>query len=130
MDRGRNHPTHWLLPVATAVLFVGMARRWRIVVAGESMAPAFRPGDRLLLLPSRRVEPGDVLAVRDPRNPSRLLIKRVIRRDGDLLDVRGDHEAASTDSRHFGPVPVTAVAGRVVYRYSPAASAGRVRRRR
>lgn len=115
--------------IATAVLFVGIGRRFRVVVTGESMSPAFEPGDRLLLLPTRRVSLGDVVAVPDPRLPSRLLIKRVVRRDGDLIDVRGDHEGASTDSRHFGLVPVAAVAGRVVYRYSPAGRAGRVRRR-
>jgi inner membrane protease subunit 1 len=41
------------------------------------------------------------------------------------VDVRGDNEAASTDSRHFGPVPRRAVRGRVLYRYGPPARAGR-----
>lgn len=129
MDRERHHPTHWLFMVTTAALLVGAARRWRVVVTGESMSPAFQAGDRLLLLPFLQVQPGDVVAVPDPRVPSRLLIKRVAGRDGDLVDVRGDHEAASTDSRHFGMVPLATVAGRAVYRYAPAGRVGWVGRR-
>jgi hypothetical protein len=67
-----------------------------------------------------------VVAVPDPRQPDRLLIKRVRSVAPDArVDVRGDNEAASTDSRHFGPVPRRAVRGRVLYRYAPPARAGR-----
>ena len=62
------------------------------------------------------------------REPSRLLVKRVaaVGPDGSL-DVRGDDERASTDSRTFGPVDPRQVAGRPWYRYWPAARIGRVR---
>jgi nickel-type superoxide dismutase maturation protease len=117
----------WFFPaivVTVAVLVVARIRR--VVVTGDSMLPAFEPGDRLLVGPVGRLRPGQVVAVRDPRRPDRLLIKRIRTVTPDArVDVRGDNEPASTDSRHFGPVDRGAVRGRVLYRYGPAARAGR-----
>jgi nickel-type superoxide dismutase maturation protease len=96
----------------------------RLLVAGESMAPALAPGDRLIVLrgvaswrPAIRV--GDLVAVADPRLPSRTMVKRVTGFEGSRVVVRGDNDAASTDSRHFGPVDSGALIGRVIYRYHP-----------
>jgi nickel-type superoxide dismutase maturation protease len=100
-----------------------------VVVDGDSMRPGLEPGDRLLVL---RLRPrvGDVVALRDPRQASRIIVKRVVAIDTDGIDVRGDNLGASTDSRAFGPVARRDVLGRVVYRYAPAPRAGRVRRYR
>ncbi len=69
------------------------------------MLPTYAPGDVLTVLRKwRRVRAGDVVVVRDPRNPSRWLIKRCVARRGSLVDVRGDNERFSTDSRDFGLV--------------------------
>jgi nickel-type superoxide dismutase maturation protease len=88
------------------------------------MAPALAPGDRVIVLrgvaawrPAIRV--GDLVAVADPRVPSRTMIKRVAGFDGSRVIVRGDNDAASTDSRQFGPVDAGALIGRVIYRYHP-----------
>ena len=97
----------------------------RLVVSGASMLPAYEPGDRLLVGPGGRLRPGQVVALADPRD-GRLVIKRVRSVLGEAVDVRGDNEAASTDSRAYGPVPVAAIVGRVWYRYGPRE---RVRRR-
>jgi hypothetical protein len=59
------------------------------------------------------------VALADPRIPSRTMIKRVAGFDGSRVVVRGDNDAASTDSRHFGPVEPRALIGRVIYRYHP-----------
>ena len=106
----------------------------RLRVAGESMVPALLPGDRVLvwrgLGPFRPpIRVGDLVALADPRDPAtrgsggvpreRLMVKRVAGRQGDEVILRGDNEAASTDSRHFGPVPASAIRGRVIYRYLP-----------
>jgi len=102
--------------VAAAGAFVAWRPR-RVVVHGASMEPALAEGDRLLVVRSRRTAPGDVVALRDPRRPSRLLVKRVTSVAGDEVVVHGDNLPASTDSRSFGPVPRRAVVGRVVRRY-------------
>ena len=111
--------------VALGVLLpVGLVRR--VVVDGDSMLPTLAPGDRLLVVRTRRPRVGQLVAVPDPRAPTRLLVKRLAARNGSLLEVRGDNPDASTDSRTFGPVPTSAVWGRVVRRYAPAARAGPV----
>lgn len=96
------------------------------------MSPSFLPGDRLLVLPwgnkSSPPEKGEVVVARDPEQDGRLLLKRVagVERtlgEGDrpqlLVELRGDHEVESRDSRAFGPVPVRALVGRVWFRYLP-----------
>jgi len=99
----------------------------RVEVVGDSMLPTLEPGDRILAVrPARRPRPGDLVVVRDPRRPDRLLAKRVATVGGAGVIVLGDNSEASTDSRAFGPVPQ--VWGRAVYRYAPAGRAGRLRR--
>jgi nickel-type superoxide dismutase maturation protease len=122
-------------PIAAACLVVVAGALWRSVrrveVAGSSMAPALLPGDRLLVIglpwfPQPWPSAGAVVALRDPRLPGRVLIKRVSAVDRGLgtLEVLGDHPGASTDSRAFGPVPRSSLVGRAVYRYAPAGRSG------
>ncbi|MFN2555904.1 MAG: signal peptidase I [Nitriliruptorales bacterium] len=61
-------------------------------VAGGSMRPALHPGDVILVLPARRrgLRRGDVVVVRDPRNPARETVKRVVGLPGERVTVRGD----------------------------------------
>ena len=97
------------------------------------MVPTLLPGDRVLVLRGlRRLRPavrrGDLVALPDPRRPDRIMVKRVAAVDGPRITVRGDNEAASTDSRHFGPVEAAAIVGRVVYRYAPEDRRGRLGR--
>jgi mitochondrial inner membrane protease subunit 1 len=65
-----------------------------------------------------------VVAVTNPREPGRLLVKRVHAVTRWSIEVRGDNENVSTDSRHFGPLPRSHLAGRVIYRYGPAGRTG------
>jgi nickel-type superoxide dismutase maturation protease len=103
----------------------------RLRVVGESMIPTLVPGDRVLVLrglgplrPAVRV--GDLVALLDPRDQERIMVKRVAGFDGEGVVVVGDNQAASTDSRHFGPVGRQALRGRVVYRYHPESRRGRL----
>jgi phage repressor protein C with HTH and peptisase S24 domain len=69
------------------------------------MLPTYVPGEVLTAVRQwRGVRVGDVVVVRDPRDTSRWLLKRCVARQGALLDLRGDNERASTDSRDFGLV--------------------------
>ena len=112
--------------MASVIGFV-VVRPRRVVVEGASMEPTLAPGDRVLIVRARRLHAHDVVAVRDPRDPGRVLVKRIGAVLEDEIVVRGDNPAASTDSRSFGPVPTTAVIGRVVRCYAPSWRAGPVR---
>ncbi len=88
-------------------------------VAGPSMTPAVRSGDRLLV---RRVDPagavadGDVVLARFPARPELLVVKRVRRPVPGGHWVEGDNPFVTDDSRVFGPAVVV---GRVVGRLWP-----------
>jgi nickel-type superoxide dismutase maturation protease len=120
--------------ISVAPWLARLIRSWprRVAVEGPSMGPALRPGDWLLVDPlayrDRAPVVGDVVVAVDPRDPGRLLVKRVhhVGRDG-LLELRGDAPEASTDSRTFGPLPSSAIHGRAWVRYWPLARVGRVR---
>ena len=96
-------------------------------VAGPSMTPTVRSGDRLL---ARRVgagtavRPGAVVLARFPARPGLLVVKRVRRAVPGGHWVEGDNSFVTDDSRAFGPAVVV---GRVVGRLWP--RPGRLRRR-
>ena len=94
----------------------------RYEVAGASMAPALVRGERVLVNRAAywfsRPRPGDVVVLRDPREPNRLLVKRIERPAGrDAWEVVGDNPDASTDSRAFGPIRRGHIVGKVWSRY-------------
>jgi nickel-type superoxide dismutase maturation protease len=111
-----------------------VARSWplRSAVVGTSMRPSLDPGDWLLVDPSafasRAPRASDLVAVPDPRQPSRWLVKRVtgVAPDG-RLELAGDDPDASTDSRAFGPVDPATVIGRPWLRYWPPTRVGPIR---
>jgi len=123
-------PALVLASAAAAVLTWSLALRrlLRVAVEGESMAPVLRDGDHLVIWRSRQVRPGDIVAAADPRDPGRTLVKRAQAVGPEGIWLAGDNPAQSTDSRHFGPVPLSSVKGRAVYRYVPLALAGSVPR--
>lgn len=102
------------------------ARFLRIAVSGASMAPALRHGDWLIADRSSAVAVGSVVVTRDPRKPSRVIVKRVAAiLPGGTFELRGDNTSASTDSRTFGAVSEDHIMGVVRWRYWP--RPGRVR---
>lgn len=109
----------------------------RVQVAGPSMRPTLREGQRLVVWTRayrrRDPRPGEVVVVEHPERPLRL-VKRVVavpgeeyagRRLGDdEFLVRGDNRDATTDGLHFGPLPRDRFVGKVLFSYRPL---GRVR---
>jgi nickel-type superoxide dismutase maturation protease len=91
----------------------------RVEVVGESMRPTLEPGDRLLLLRTGRARPGQLVAIADPRQSGRTVIKRVASVTAAGVTVLGDNPSASTDSRTFGRIAPDAIRGRALYRYFP-----------
>jgi nickel-type superoxide dismutase maturation protease len=102
---------------------MGQAARWGLAtVHGRSMAPALRPGDRLLVDYRRRPRPGDVVAARFPDGT--LLVKRVetprtTRSGGAGWWLLSDNPEEGVDSRHRGAVADEAVLGVVRLRLWP-----------
>jgi nickel-type superoxide dismutase maturation protease len=104
-------------------------RPFRIVVEGASMVPTLQPGDFLVATRSGESGRGSLVVVEHPGRPGYEMIKRVAGVAGDRFDgqvlseaerwVVGDNPDGSTDSRHFGPLPATAVRGVVRLRYWP-----------
>lgn len=96
------------------------------------MTPALDPGDYVVVdtraYAGRAPEPGEIALARDPREPSRVIAKRVAAIEpGGAVVLLGDNRDESTDSRAFGPLPPDAFTGRVVWRYWPPARFGPVR---
>lgn len=133
MARGRGLSGPFFLMLGMAAGFT-VSRRWLDVVEvrGGSMAPSLLPGDRLLVesrsYEGRPPRPGEVVLAADPRMPERELIKRVAVVDDATAsaDLRGDDPAASTDTREFGAVPLSAIRWRAAFRYWPPQRAGRL----
>jgi nickel-type superoxide dismutase maturation protease len=125
LARGRARPLAFLAGVLAggAAAFLAWRRLDAVEVSGSSMAPAMQPGDRLLVesltFALRAPRAGELVLAPDPRLPSRELVKRVAAVDRTGIDLRGDHPAASTDSRSFGPIPASSVRWRVALRYWP-----------
>ncbi len=96
------------------------------------MTPALNPGDYVVVdtraYTRRDPAPGQVVLASDPREPSRMIAKRVAGPDGaDGVVLLGDNSQQSTDSRTFGPVHPGDITGRVFWRYWPPARFGPVR---
>lgn len=96
--------------------------RWGFaVVRGDSMRPALRPGDRLLVRYGARVLPGRVVVARFADGT--VVVKRAVERRAAGWWLRGDAPAAvapdAVDSRHRGAVGDTDVLAVAVARVWP-----------
>jgi signal peptidase I len=104
----------------------------RYEVEGDSMLPAYKPGDRVVVS-NVGYSPGigDVVVVRQNGSNGRLDVKRIAGKPGDVVEVRGepytlgpdewyvagDNAGESVDSRRLGPVSRSAIMGRVLFKY-------------
>lgn len=92
-----------------------------VEVSGESMLPALRPGDRLLVRAGSDIRVGSVVVARHPARPETLIVKRARHRDPEGWWLESDNQRASgrQDSWDFGAVPDRLLVGRAVVRYWP-----------
>ncbi|KFK35721.1 hypothetical protein AALP_AA4G028200 [Arabis alpina] len=114
-------------------------------VQGPSMLPTLNlTGDVILAehLSHRfgKIGLGDVVLVRSPIEPNKMVTKRILGLEGDMLKfsdplahdgsisvvvpkghvwIQGDNLYASTDSRKFGPVPYNLIEGKALLRVWP-----------
>ena len=94
----------------SAGVLLWLSRRYiPVKVAGPSMLPTLRPGDRLVVDPKAAPRPGDVVVVR--RTDGLEIVKRVRSITEAGVELAGDNPEASTDSRMTGPVPPEQVIG-------------------
>ena len=80
-------------------------------VAGDSMLPTYRPGDTLLGLRWFTPRAGQVVVAVQANRP---IIKRITAVDGPRVTLTGDNPAASTDSRHFGPIQKNQLQAKII----------------
>ena len=125
----------WAVLMATIVAVLLLAERHLIstrAVAGPSMEPTLKAGDRLLIdrwtLRQRLPRAGEIVVVTDAVGTP--LVKRVARPPGGTISretgvwLLGDNPRSSADSRQTGAVPVERLTGRVIWRYWPLSRAG------
>ncbi|KAK1414357.1 hypothetical protein QVD17_30101 [Tagetes erecta] len=116
------------------------------LVYGPSMLPTLNlTGDVVLseYISHRlgKVVPGDVVLIQSPENPRKMITKRVLAMEGEVVSflvdpsrsdrsrtvvvpkghvwIQGDNIYASNDSRNFGPIPYGLIQGKVWCRVWP-----------
>jgi signal peptidase I len=129
------------LPLACLVLLIVIARRKLLLVTvdGLSMLPTLDNGQRVLVWRGSpdRLRQGQIVVFGSASDASDgLLVKRLIALPGDPMPLRGspalarfsvvptgygivagDNRAGSRDSRDFGPLPLSAVTGVVIFHF-------------
>ena len=95
------------------LIITGQRRHCHVV--GDSMLPTLCQGDIVIYRPisSKEYTPkrGSIVVVKDPQELKHLIIKRVHNENPLGLDLRGDNEANSIDSRKFGLVNLDYLCG-------------------
>ena len=76
------------------------------------MAPSLHAGQFVIGRQTRELQPGDVVIV---SHNGLEKIKRIEKRQGDLIYLLGDNPAASTDSRQFGWVQANSIVAKVIW---------------
>lgn len=81
-------------------------------IMGDSMMPAFRPGQIVLACRTQRPKVGSVIIIRQNGLEK---IKRLAKNRPGEIYVLGDNPTNSTDSRSLGWLPQAAIKARVIW---------------
>lgn len=88
------------------LVITGLRRHCRVV--GDSMMPTISHGDLVIYRPIKNkqfiVKEGCIVVISHPLDPKNLMVKRVHQCNKWAIDLRGDNETSSIDSRQFGVV--------------------------
>jgi nickel-type superoxide dismutase maturation protease len=87
-----------------------------IKVAGDSMSPALRDGDYILIKKARSLRPGFVVVADHPRLGR--IVKRVMALDENGITLAGDNPS-STASVEIGPMQPEQLRGRAILAITP-----------
>jgi hypothetical protein len=98
---------YWVLfaisvALVAAVIAVAAATFRQYTDPTAAMEPTLTPGEHVLVTPGPETRRGDLIVFRTPAAPAELSLKRLIGLPG-----------ISLDSREWGPVPASAIAGHV-----------------
>ncbi len=90
----------------------------RLKIEDRSMEPAFESGDYVLVNKLAYVfgkpTKGDVIVLKHPKEKNKFIIKRIaLATHSNEYYVVGDNKDYSQDSRHFGPVKINSIIGKV-----------------
>ncbi len=99
------------------LLYFGFRSRYR--VENNSMFPALRSGEQVIIKKSAKLKVGDIVIARHPYKKSVEIIKRIKEIDeGGKYFLIGDNKDESSDSRTFGAVSIEYIKGKVISRLS------------
>jgi len=92
------------------------------VVSGHSMEPQFREGERIVINRLSYLfsnpKPNDIVAVEDPEQRGKILLKKVIKIEATgKFFVEGINKLDSLDSRFFGATSKDLIRGKFWFRY-------------
>ena len=89
-------------------------------VKEQSMEPSFKEGDFVLVdrmsyfFSKPRV--GHIVVAKHPHHSKMLLLKRIVKEEGDRYWLQGDNSLVSSDSRQFGWVKKPFLIGKVIHK--------------
>ena len=107
------------LPAANFIeiilLYFGFRNRYQ--VENNSMLPALRSGEQVIVKKGAKLKAGDIVIAQHPYKRSVEIVKRIekIEKDGKFF-LTGDNADESTDSRTFGAVSIECIKGKVISR--------------
>lgn len=92
----------------------------RFTINGNSMLPTLSPGQDVLSFNwaylGRKPKIGDIVVI---KKDGKEMVKRVQKVFDQEIFVSGDNMEESTDSRHFWPIKLDQIIGKVVYQGEP-----------